>query len=852
MADIAKKYHDELQHNHCSSQRTQNENERIYQDVLREIPENQKIQNPEDSLLNNLVSELEVERVIQAAKTGSAAGMDGIPYELWKTLAMRHRTKQDKDEETPSFDIVRTLTIVFQDIQERGVNADSNFTLGWMCPIYKKNEHSSIENYRPITLLNSDYKLLTRVLAMQLAVVILSLIHKNQAGFITGRSIFDQTRLAQSIIDYAEATEENGAIIALDQKKAYDKIEHEYLWETLKAFRLPPRFIQTLKSLYTGAKTRIMINGVLSEPMIVRRGTRQGDPVSAFTFDLAIEPLACMVRNSENLNSIQIPNILENVLINLFADDTTVYLGKNDQYENLTNILDSWCLASGAKFNIMKMEIIPIGTEEHRARVITTRRLHKDDPPLNQDIRIANDGHAIRSLGAWIGNKIDDATPWELVLDKIRTNLDRWKLGRPTLDGKRLIVQMVVGGTTQYLAKVQGMPNRIEKALVKVIRDFIWEGNAPRINLDLLSRTRGEGGLDLLDILVCNNAIQIMWLKAYLDLTEKRPTWAFIADALINRIIPPEVTDMERINSFLQTWDIPTQGPRAHNLPRYLLQMLRTAKKYHVNFVALKISKGLKDQMPAWHHLGLAPKHYRKRRNKCLLENHDLSHVVDMVKLARRTENPDCDVRRHHPIKTCVCNSCKEDRRRGCANPNKCSRTAHEILQGLHPKFDPKINPPDDNLTLTHRRREKNNMNRSQKKGKILFDPSVTLRTGLADGFRIFTNPERLSNAPAHRLTNTQRGIALDEETIAAYTDGSCMNNGKANAQSGAGIWISEGHPGNRAIKIDGISHSNQSGELTAVLAILLDAPNYAPVQIRTDSRFVIDGLTKHLRDWED
>lgn len=268
--------------------------------------------------------------------------------------------------------------------------------------------------------------------------------------------------------------------------------------------------------------------------------------------------------------------------------------------------------------------------------------------------------------------------------------------------------------------------------------------------------------------------------------------------------------------------------------------------------MALKISKGLKDQMPAWHHLGLAPKHYRKRRNKCLLENHDLSHVVDMVKLARRTENPDCDVRRHHPIKTCVCNSCKEDRRRGCANPNKCSRTAHEILQGLHPKFDPKINPPDDNLTLTHQRREKNNTNRSQKKGKILFDPSVTLRTGLADGFQIFTNPERLSNAPAHRLTNTQRGIALDEETIAAYTDGSCMNNGKANAQSGAGIWISKGHPGNRAIKIDGISHSNQSGELTAVLAILLDASNYAPVQIRTDSRFVIDGLTKHLRDWED
>ncbi|ETW78908.1 hypothetical protein HETIRDRAFT_50367, partial [Heterobasidion irregulare TC 32-1] len=89
-----------------------------------------------------------------------------------------------------------TLTIVYRDIQEKGVNTNSNFTLGWMCLIYKKHKRSSIENYRPITLLNLDYKLLMRVLAMQLAVVIPSLIHKNQAGFITERSIFDQTRLS--------------------------------------------------------------------------------------------------------------------------------------------------------------------------------------------------------------------------------------------------------------------------------------------------------------------------------------------------------------------------------------------------------------------------------------------------------------------------------------------------------------------------------------------------------------------------------------------------------------------------------------------------------------------------------
>ena len=107
------------------------------------------------------MSEQEVEQVIQAVKTESAAGMDGIPYKLWKVLAIRHKVTHDKDEEALFFNIVQSLTIVFHDIQEKGVDANSNFTLGWMCPIYKKHKQSTIENYRPITLLNLDYKILT-------------------------------------------------------------------------------------------------------------------------------------------------------------------------------------------------------------------------------------------------------------------------------------------------------------------------------------------------------------------------------------------------------------------------------------------------------------------------------------------------------------------------------------------------------------------------------------------------------------------------------------------------------------------------------------------------------------------
>ncbi|KIK36516.1 hypothetical protein CY34DRAFT_94245 [Suillus luteus UH-Slu-Lm8-n1] len=141
----------------------------------------------------------------------------------------------------------------------------------------------------------------------------------------------------------------------------------------------------------------------------------------------------------------------------------------------------------GAKFNLEKTEIIPIGTKTHRDRVIQTRKPNRLEPPLNDNIRIVPDGHPVRSLGAWIGNKTDNTTPWEPVLNNINTALKRWKNGHPTLDGKKLIIQMIVGGMTQFLTKAQGMPKNIETALTKIIWGFIWDNvRTPPINLEQL------------------------------------------------------------------------------------------------------------------------------------------------------------------------------------------------------------------------------------------------------------------------------------------------------------------------------------------------------------------------------
>ena len=278
-----------------------------------------------------------------------------------------------------------------------------------------------------------------------------------------------------------------------------------------------------------------MINGVLSSPFQIRRGVRQGDPLSCPVFNLAIEPLACLLRNDPNLRGLQIPGLAEKIIAKLLADDTALYLSLTDRFDHILFILHSWCQVSGAKFNIEKTEIIPIGSPAHRACVYNTRKINPlDQSEFKLRIRIAPDGTAVRYLGAWIGNNVNEATPWEAVIDKIDKSLTLWKKAYPSMAGWKLIVQAIIGGYTQFLSKAQGMPEDIEDALTKIIRDFMWEeDSSPRIALDFLQCSRDQGGLDLLDLKSQNEAIKLIWLKSYLNLSPSRPEWAVVMDLII-------------------------------------------------------------------------------------------------------------------------------------------------------------------------------------------------------------------------------------------------------------------------------------------------------------------------------
>ncbi|KAI0772298.1 hypothetical protein BD413DRAFT_474503, partial [Trametes elegans] len=168
---------------------------------------------------------------------------------------------------------------------------------------------------------------------------------------------------------------------------------------------------------------------------------------------------------------------------------------EDDKFQDLQSTLNTWCSAAKAKFNISKTEIIPIGTPAYREEFARTYKVtgRWKDYPLN--VHVAGEGEPVRILGAFFGNNIGECEVWSTRLTKLEDTLKRWKLGRTTLEGKRHVTQMFVGGMTQFLTDVQRMPDQVKSRLTRILRKYIWDDkhNTP-VGLAHLSLPFDQGG----------------------------------------------------------------------------------------------------------------------------------------------------------------------------------------------------------------------------------------------------------------------------------------------------------------------------------------------------------------------
>lgn len=186
----------------------------------------------------------------------------------------------------------------------------------------KDRDPLSCGSYRPVSLLNVDLKILSKILALRLQRAISSIISLDRTGFMPGRQASYSTGRLLNII-HSPSRDTPEIVVSLDAEKAFDRVEWGYLYEVMDKFGLDKDFILWVKLLYVSPMASVQTNNTMSPPFSLQRGTRQGCPLSPLLFAIAIEPLALWLRAEEGFKGIVRAGMTHKV--SLFADYLLLY-----------------------------------------------------------------------------------------------------------------------------------------------------------------------------------------------------------------------------------------------------------------------------------------------------------------------------------------------------------------------------------------------------------------------------------------------------------------------------------------------------------------------------------------------
>jgi len=338
-----------------------------------------------------------------------------------------------------------------------------------------------------------------------------------------------------------------------------------------------------------------------------------------------------------------------------------------------------------------------------------------------------------------------------------------------------------------------------------------------------------------------NEAIELMWVKQYLNMGPDRPKWAFLMDEIFRMERPKQAKEPHEIihnwNPFTQDWK-PKEKSAA--IPQRIQKAMRLAKKHGVELEALEPSDETKDNMPVWLHRKAnreAAKIYKTDGAKCLKTKHRTHYIKQLTEMIRNVPED------HRKTNFCACESCRATSRLGCTHPNKCLETAKKILEAIAPKWRPQN---DHNQGVNEPEQPPNGQDNQNDEYVV---DTRRERTDLKHSIRIFTDRE---NMPEATTLQTTQDETLKNTEITIYTDGSCTGNGTEEARAGSGIWFAHNDPRNTAIRVPGKKQSNQIGEILAILHAIKNTYENQPIRICSDSKFAIEGLTKHAKEWEE
>lgn len=423
-------------------------------------------------ILNNPFKIEELDEVIKFSEPDKAPGPDGFTMAFYKTHWPLIR---------------RDVWAAVHNFFDQGKLLKS-LNNSFVTLVPKTPTANSLSDYRPISLCNCVYKLISKLMANRIKLVLGNVISNNQAAFIPGRNIQDNTLLAHELIrGFDIKRSPKRACIKLDLYKAFDSIDRSYILHILNCMGFPSKWISWIRECITTPMISVLVNGSPNGFFKTSRGIRQGDPLSPYLFSVAMEGLTVALNegllarrwDSYNLHSSATVSHL------FFADDILIFIKANDKsIRGLKCILSKFGKQSGLNVSTSKSQLFLAKSVHNREELATLSGISVGFLP-------------IRYLGIPLSTNAKRLTHYTPLLEKIRGKIASWNNVSLSYGSRLELCKTILQSYLYYWSASLPIPKTIILAIDRMFKNFIWGNSKTRVKWDMVCLPKKEGGLGL-------------------------------------------------------------------------------------------------------------------------------------------------------------------------------------------------------------------------------------------------------------------------------------------------------------------------------------------------------------------
>ena len=375
-----------------------------------------------------------------------------------------------------------------------------------------------LTNWRPLTLLNTLYKLISGCIADRIKTCLPDIIHPDQKGFVAGRYIGEVIRTTYDIINHAKERKLDGLLLTVDFEKAYDSVSFSFITKCLKFFNFSDDLIKWVKILLHDFKGVINHCGNISESFSIGRGCRQGDPIASYLFILCIEILAHRLRADDEVQGLNLsagdgdrddgthPQHNLHHLLEIYADDLTIFIAPNRQnLYNVINILNDFFQVSGLKISASKTKAVWFGKKYDTEEILC--------PELG--LKWVK---SFSLLGIEFDNNLENMnTNFNEKIEKMEEIFNSWNYRYLTPFGKVTVIKSLGLSKLSHIAIILPNPTKeMIKRIEKMFYKFLWGGGSEKVRREDTKLPLNFGGFSIPDINKFWSAVKFSWFRRLL------------------------------------------------------------------------------------------------------------------------------------------------------------------------------------------------------------------------------------------------------------------------------------------------------------------------------------------------